>query len=30
MIAANETPDIFCYTYNPNDLSRQKSGRLMT
>lgn len=29
MIAANETPDIFCYTYNPNDLSRQKSGRLM-
>lgn len=29
MIAANETPDIFCYTYNPNDLSRQNSGRLM-
>ena len=29
MIAANETPDIFCYTYNPNDLSRQKSGKLM-
>ena len=23
------SPDIFCYTYNPNDLSRQKSGRLM-
>ncbi len=29
MIAANETPDIFCYNYNPNDLSRQNSGKLM-
>lgn len=29
MIAANETPDIFCYNFNPNDLSRQESGKLM-
>ncbi len=29
MIAADETPDIFCYNYNPNDLSRQNSGKLM-
>lgn len=29
MISANETPDIFCYNFNPNDLSRQNSGKLM-
>jgi len=29
MIAANETPDIFHYNFNPNDLARQRSGRLM-
>ena len=29
MISANETPDIFHYNFNPNDLSRQKSGKLL-
>lgn len=29
MIAANETPDLFNYNFNPNDLSRQKSGKLL-
>ena len=29
MIAANQTPDIFNYNFNPNDLSRQKSGKLL-
>ncbi len=29
MIAADETPDIFCFNFNPNDLSRQRSGKLM-
>ncbi|WP_419875885.1 ABC transporter substrate-binding protein [Candidatus Pristimantibacillus sp. PTI5] len=29
MIAANETPDVFNYNFNPNDLSRQESGKLL-
>ena len=29
MIAAGETPDLFNYNFNPNDLSRQKSGKLL-
>lgn len=29
MIAANQTPDIFNYNFNPNDLSRQESGKLL-
>jgi len=29
MIAANETPDLFNYNFNPNDLSRQQSGKLL-
>ncbi|MCL6442589.1 MAG: extracellular solute-binding protein [Alicyclobacillus sp.] len=29
MIAANQTPDLFIYNFNPNDLSMQTSGRLM-
>lgn len=29
MIAAGQTPDIFNYNFNPNDLSRQQSGRLL-
>ncbi|WP_139997089.1 ABC transporter substrate-binding protein [Paenibacillus paridis] len=29
MIAAGQTPDIFNYNFNPNDLSRQKSGKLL-
>jgi raffinose/stachyose/melibiose transport system substrate-binding protein len=29
MISVNETPDIFHYNFNPNDLSRQESGKLM-
>jgi raffinose/stachyose/melibiose transport system substrate-binding protein len=29
MIAANQTPDLFAFNYNPNDLSRQKSGKLI-
>ncbi len=29
MIATDTTPDIFHYNFNPNDLSRQKSGKLM-
>jgi len=29
MIAANQTPDIFNYNFNPNDLSRQQSGKLL-
>lgn len=29
MISTDTTPDIFHYNFNPNDLSRQKSGKLM-
>jgi len=29
MISVNETPDLFQYNFNPNDLSRQQSGRLL-
>lgn len=29
MIAANQTPDLFNYNFNPNDLSRQQSGKLL-
>ncbi|HHV13505.1 MAG TPA: extracellular solute-binding protein [Clostridiales bacterium] len=29
MIATDTTPDIFHYNFNPNDLSRQNSGKLM-
>ncbi|WP_424769221.1 ABC transporter substrate-binding protein [Paenibacillus sp. sgz302251] len=29
MIAAGQTPDLFNYNFNPNDLSRQESGRLL-
>jgi len=29
MIAAGSPPDIFMYNYNPNDLSRERSGKLM-
>ncbi|PZE21615.1 ABC transporter substrate-binding protein [Paenibacillus xerothermodurans] len=29
MIAANQTPDVFNFNFNPNDLSRQKSGNLL-
>ncbi|MGG6312114.1 ABC transporter substrate-binding protein [Paenibacillus macerans] len=29
MIAAGQTPDLFNYNFNPNDLSRQQSGALM-
>lgn len=29
MISTDTTPDIFHYNFNPNDLSRQESGKLM-
>jgi ABC-type glycerol-3-phosphate transport system substrate-binding protein len=29
MISAGNTPDVFLYNYNPNDLSREESGKLM-
>lgn len=29
MISTDTTPDIFHYNFNPNDLSRQQSGKLM-
>jgi raffinose/stachyose/melibiose transport system substrate-binding protein len=29
MIAANQTPDLFSFNFNPNDLSRQNSGKLI-
>ena len=29
MISTDTTPDIFNYNFNPNDLSRQESGKLM-
>ncbi len=29
MIAANQPPDLFNYNFNPNDLSRQQSGKLL-
>lgn len=29
MISAGNSPDIFHYNFNPNDLSRQRSGKLM-
>jgi ABC-type glycerol-3-phosphate transport system substrate-binding protein len=29
MISAGNAPDVFLYNYNPNDLSREKSGKLM-
>ncbi|WP_339157371.1 extracellular solute-binding protein [Paenibacillus sp. FSL W8-0186] len=29
MIAAGQTPDLFNYNFNPNDLSRQESGELL-
>ncbi|WP_305788334.1 ABC transporter substrate-binding protein [Symbioplanes lichenis] len=29
MISAGNTPDVFLYNYNPNDLSREQSGKLM-
>ena len=29
MISAGTAPDVFLYNYNPNDLSREKSGKLM-
>ncbi len=29
MIAANQTPDLFSFNFNPNDLSRQQSGKLI-
>ena len=29
MISAGNTPDIFHYNFNPNDLSRQNSGKLL-
>jgi ABC-type glycerol-3-phosphate transport system substrate-binding protein len=29
MIAADQTPDVFFFNFNPNDLSRQESGKLI-
>ncbi|CAM3390155.1 ABC transporter substrate-binding protein [Marinicrinis lubricantis] len=29
MISVNQTPDLFNYNFNPNDLSRQNSGKLL-
>ena len=29
MISAGSAPDVFLYNYNPNDLSREESGKLM-
>lgn len=29
LIAANQPPDLFNYNFNPNDLSRQQSGKLL-
>lgn len=29
MIAANQTPDLFTFNFNPMDLSRQESGKLL-